>query len=108
MSGADPRDYLPWTGDREARKAWEEVFSREVLGAVVLGSAAGKLVENVIRLLIEGGQTAVSYIIAWAFALVVGVVIFVKWHAIAAAAAQKAEQAAEKVEEASGDDGDSG
>lgn len=94
------RELLPWAGDKKARDAWDEVFSREVLGAVILGSATGKLVENIIALFVEGGPTVWSYIFAWSIALVVGIAIFVRWHAITDTASETAEQTVEKASEA--------
>lgn len=97
------RDLIPWIGDRQARKAWDTVFSRDVLGSVVIGAATGKLVENLIALavLITLGPDAnplwetVGYIIAWGIALPVGIYIFVYWHRIAKAAQEAAEQASD-------------
>jgi hypothetical protein len=77
------RRFIPFVGDTRASDAWEELFSREVLGAVLVGSAAGKVVEKVLNLLVD---TTVELLIAWSFAVVVGMLIFVYWHRIEAAA----------------------
>lgn len=95
------RELIPWIGDRQARKAWDTIFSREVLGSIVIGSASGKLVENMIALVVLTalGPEAhplwetVGYIIAWGVALPVGIYIFVYWHRIAETAKEAAEQA---------------
>lgn len=97
------RELIPWIGDRQARKAWDTIFSREVLGSIVIGSASGKLVENLIALgvLLTLGPGAhpvfetLGYIVAWGVALPVGVYIFVYWHRIMDKASETAEQAAE-------------
>lgn len=111
----DLRALLPWLGDREAREAWDELFSREMLGAVVLGSATGKLVENLIALavlLVFGPDSpaimeTVGFIAAWSLALPVGAWVFAYWHKFegskdaveeaAEAAAETAEEAADEV-----------
>lgn len=87
------RDLLPG-GDRKTREAIEEVFSRDVLGAVVLGTAAGKTVESIIRIWVEGASaTNIGYLLAWLVAFHIGVAVFVYWHEITEAAKEAAEEA---------------
>lgn len=115
------RSLIPRLGDREARQAWDTVFSRETLGSVVLGGAAGKTVEQVIALVVifvvgpdaPAFWTTVGYLAAWLTALPIGIWLFVYWHHVAEAAKEAAEQAGEKAKKASekakekaGDDGD--
>lgn len=84
------RDLLPWVGDKRASRAWDEVFSRDTLGAVVLGGATGKFVEYIVALavlLVLGPDASplwetVGYLAAWGTAIPVGIWIFVYWHRI--------------------------
>lgn len=88
------KEYIPWTGDKRAREAWEEIFSREVLGAVVMGSAASKVVESCIVIWVEGlTQGNIQFLIAWAITFFVGMVLFIKWHKIMDTARETAEDA---------------
>lgn len=101
------RDLLPG-GDTKAREAFEEVFSRDVLGAVVLGSAASKIVESLITIWVEGPTwDNINYAVGWVIVFPVGILIFVFWHDIAEraseAASGAAEKAADKAEEVSED-----
>lgn len=99
------RELLPWLGDRKAREAWDEVFSRKVLGAVVLGGATGKFVEYVVALLVLLGLGAdappvwetVGYLAAWAVAIPVGVFVFAYWHTIGEGAKETVEERTEAV-----------
>lgn len=88
----DLGELLPYTGDRKAREAWDEVFSREMLGAVIIGSATGKIVETTIVLLFP---SEVGQLVAWIGAAIVGVYVFVLWHRIADVGGEKVEDAAE-------------
>lgn len=100
------RDLLPFAGDRKARKAWDKVFSREVLGAVILGGAASKIVEKVVILSIGDIRPRVlKLLIAWVVFFVIGVYVFVMWHEISDKAKDAAEGAKEKAEEATSGDG---
>lgn len=97
------RQLLPWVGDKEAREAWDTLFSREMLGAVVIGSATGKLVENLITLsvlvVLGSGASAlwetVGAIVAWGVAIPVGVWLFAFWHRVEDAAQEAVEDAVE-------------
>lgn len=104
----DPRSLFPWTGDREAREAWDELFSREMLGAVLIGSATGKLVENLIAavVLLALGPDAgphfetLGLITAWSVAIPIGVVLFAYWHRVEETAQEAVEKAAEEATDA--------
>lgn len=100
------RDLLPFAGDRKARKAWDKVFSREVLGAVILGGAASKIVEKIVVLSIGDLSTRnIKLLIAWTIFFFIGVYVFVMWHEISDKAKDAAEGAKEKAEEATSGDG---
>ena len=99
------RDLLPY-GDSEAHRAWSELFSRDVLGAVVIGTSTGKLVEWCLRLVTHllgvpanSLITVLVHIALWTLTIIAGVWIFVYWHRIT----QAAEQAQEKAQEATSD-----
>lgn len=106
------KSLLPWVGDRKAQEAWDDVFGRDMLGAVVLGGSTGKFIEYVIQLLVVlfvGADASplfetFAYLIGWAVAIPVGVYVFVRWHEIGDEVQEKVEEAteeaAEKVEEA--------
>lgn len=108
------RRLLPYVGDRRAREAWDEVFSRDVLGSVLLGGATGKFVENMVTLsvLFVVGPGAhplwetFARLCAWTVGIVVGIYVFTYWHRVQSAAADAAESAKETVEEATEGDGD--
>lgn len=106
------RSLIPRLGDSKARDAWDEVFSRETLGSVVLGGATGKTVEQVIALMVivVVGPDAppiwetIGYLAAWLAALPVGIWLFVYWHRVAEAASEAAEAAEAAAEEVTDDD----
>jgi len=94
------RDLLPKGGDSEVHEAWAELFSREVLGAVVTGTSAGKLVEWCLTLVstllgVSSNNLAavLVHILLWSLTIWAGVWIFVYWHRITEAAQQAAEGA---------------
>jgi len=77
------RRFIPYLGDTKASKAWDELFSRDVLGAVLVGSASGKVVEKALNLWFDG---TFELLIAWSVAVFVGIAVFVYWHRIEDAA----------------------
>jgi len=99
-------DLIPY-GDRDAKQAWSELMSRDVLGAVVVGTSAGKLVEWCLTLsayLLLGGSTedlveALTHIILWSITIWVGVWIFVYWHRVTQAAEDAAEEAIDQAQQ---------
>ena len=100
------KDLLPYFGDRKARKAWDDIFSRDMLGSVILGGATGKFVENLVALsvLVLVGPDAgaffevAGYLAAWSVAIPVGIYVFAYWHRIE-------ETASDAVESVSDSDG---
>jgi hypothetical protein len=97
------RDLIPSYGDTQARKAWDELLSRDVLGAVVIGSAAGKVVEKVViilALLTVGTDSSplaksAAKLAYWLTFIPVGVLLFVWWHELM----EKISDGKEKVKE---------
>jgi hypothetical protein len=93
--------FLPYVGDRRAREAWDEVFSRDVLGSVLIGGASGKFIENLVTLTVflTVGPRAGPYweilarLCAWTVGIFVGIYVFTYWHRIQKAAAEAAENA---------------
>lgn len=76
---------------RRTRRRLEEIFSRDVLGSVLVSVAAGKVVEQIIVMAAPGRP---ARLIAWFVAFWAFVYLFVKWEAVA----KKALDAAEAVE----------
>lgn len=93
------KDLLPYLGDRKARKAWDDIFSRDMLGSVILGGATGKFVENLVALSVLAviGPDAdplwetLGYLAAWSVAIPVGIYVFAYWHRIESAASEAAD-----------------
>lgn len=84
---------VPLLGDWKARQAFSEVFSRDVLGAVLVGTAAGKVVERSV-LLVTG--SLVAELIGWVIMFWVFVAMFAYWHRLE----DKASEVKEKADEA--------
>lgn len=101
------KDFIPLVGDRKSRKALDEVFSRDVLGAVVLGTVSGKVVEYTFAMLVITifGPDAAPMVEAFGFwifyatAVPIGIWVFAAWHNISDAASEKAEDAKDKATE---------
>lgn len=94
------KDFIPLVGDRKSRKALDEVFSRDVLGAVVLGTVSGKVVEYTFAMLViaifgpnaEPMVRAFGFWVFYATAVPIGIWVFAAWHNIGDAAKEKAEE----------------
>lgn len=80
---------------RRTRKRLEEIFSRDVLGSVLVSLAAGKVVEQVVVIIAPGRPVR---LIAWFVAFWLFVGLFVYWHRVAEKAREVAEAAAEAEE----------
>lgn len=76
------RRFLPYFGDTAARQAWDELFSREMLGAVLVGSALGKIVEKALNLALDSTAALLG---GWAGTFALAVAVFVWWHRLAEA-----------------------
>jgi hypothetical protein len=60
-------------------KLIDELFSRRMLGSVLVGGAAGKMVEKTLNLL--SGETA-DLLVLWTLAFIVFTIVFVFWNRI--------------------------
>jgi predicted lipid-binding transport protein (Tim44 family) len=60
-------------------KLIDELFSRRMLGSVLVGGAAGKMVEKTLNL-ISGGTA--DLLMLWTLAFVIFTVVFVFWNRI--------------------------
>jgi len=84
------KDFIPLVGDKKSREALSEVFSREVLGAVILGTVSGKVVEYIVTLLVLtwlGADAkpmieAFGFLVFYASAIPIGIWVFAAWHNI--------------------------
>jgi len=70
------RDLIPGLGSRSTRKRLDEVFSRGMLGSVLVGAAAGKVVEKALILVFAD---TLALLFGWSVAFVVFVGLFVYW-----------------------------
>lgn len=75
---------------RRTRRRLEEIFSRDVLGAVLVSLAAGKMVEQLV--VIVAPSRALRFV-AWTAAFALFVWLFVYWERVASAAAAAADAA---------------
>lgn len=73
------KDFIPFIGTRTARDAVDDVFSREVLGSILLGLSTGKVVE---QLVLMAGSTAGARFVIWIGASGVFFTAFVYWDRI--------------------------
>lgn len=80
---------------RRGRRRLEEIFSREVLGAVLVSVAAGKIVEQIIVIVAPSRPLR---LVAWTLAFGVFVWVFVYWERLAGAAADAADAAEDAVD----------
>lgn len=67
---------LPGVGDSTVRERIDEIFSREVLGSIFVGVAAGKIIEKLLNLLYAD---TMGLLIGWSAAFVLAVLLFVWW-----------------------------
>lgn len=91
------KDLIPYIGETKTRRRLDEIFSRQMLGAVLVGSTAGKIIEKSILML---AGTTITQLIYWTIAFIMAVIIFVLWDEVENKVGEKAEEAKEKVEEA--------
>lgn len=75
---------------RRARRRLEEIFSRDVLGSVLVSLAAGKVVEQFIVIVAPARS---ARLLAWFVAFWLFVGLFVYWERVAKAAMDAAEAA---------------
>lgn len=108
------KELIPGAGQTPASKRLDELFSRDVLGAVLFGAAVSKVVEKINILLTFGiiiyvleiglGKSkvyiAVILIVWWSLETVFFIYLYVKWEKTVKRAAEKAEKATEAASEA--------
>lgn len=108
---------IPGVGETPTNKRLDELFSRDVLGAVLFGAAVSKVVEKINILLTFGiiiyvldiglGKSkvyiAIILIVWWSVETVFFIYLYVKWEQTVQEAAKKAEQATEAASEAAGE-----
>lgn len=104
MKISDFTSPLPYVGKRSARKRLNEIFSRQMLGSVLVGATASKIVE---KLIILATGSVVAELVAWIIAFHIAIFVFVYWERLERAAKASsddaknvADKAKEKVKEA--------
>lgn len=70
------RDLIPYAGSTTTRQRLDHVFSRQMLGSVLLGAAAGKIVEKTLLLALD---STLALLAGWTGAFAVFLVAFVYW-----------------------------
>lgn len=83
---------------REARERIDEVFSRRMLGSVLVGGAFSKIIETCVE--VYFGASSVWRPVMWAIIFVVATVVFVWWDRLAQKASEAAKSASEAASEA--------
>lgn len=101
-SSMSMKNILPFVGEKSARDRIDEVFSRQMLGSVAVGSSFMKVVEWSVTSLTKYLYTSsapwgsvVSNLMLWSLAFILSVFIFVYWDDIE----RRYEEAKEKAEE---------
>lgn len=80
--------YLPFVGEPVVRRRLNEIFSRQLLGAVFVGAAAAKIIEKLIDL---AYADTLGQLFAWSVTFVLAVSLFVWWERVERAAVDLAE-----------------
>lgn len=99
MKISDFTSTLPYIGKRSARQRLNEIFSRQMLGSVLVGATASKIVE---KLIILSTGTVVAELAAWTIAFLIAIFVFVYWERLeyaAKAASDEGQGAVDKVKE---------
>lgn len=73
------KDLIPFVGNTKARERLDHIFSRQMLGSVLVGSAAGKVVEKALNIFLDG---AVPLLAGWFAAFLVFVTLFAYWEQV--------------------------
>ena len=82
----------------QVRKRLDEVFSRRMLGSVLVGGAFSKIVETSIG--VAFGDSSLWYPVMWAAVFSLSTVVFVWWEHLSRRASEAAEKASETAEKA--------
>jgi hypothetical protein len=108
------KSLIPYFGDKSTREELDRLFSREVLGSILLGSAIGKVVEktNIILMVVliiwingiqvtkEMWYTAAVLLIIWSMESLIFILLYLKWDEYMQQVSEKSNKAKEKVGEA--------
>lgn len=91
------KDVIPFLGKRSTRDAVDDVFSRDVLGSILLGLAVGKTVEHVVKFMIgtEAFPLFARFVVAYSVASAGFLVVFVYWEEIETATKEKLDDVTE-------------
>lgn len=84
-----------------ARRRIEKVFSRDVLGSILVSLAIGKVIETTLKLFTPG---VYSRLVGWLTLAVAFVLMFAYWERVSRVAEDVAEKGSEAVEDAGGKD----
>jgi|APHM01.1.fsa_nt_gi hypothetical protein len=94
------KETVPTWGDDTALHRLDEVFSRDMLGSVFVGTTAGKMVEQVVKAYTTAGT--LGALATWTATFVVALVLFIYWESAEHAVNQAAEKGKEVVTEGDG------
>lgn len=90
--GFNIKSLIPYYGDHTVRQQVDKLFSREVLGSVLLGKFIG---DYATILLQRGLGTDIAYVSG----IIITVIIFIYWEKIERAAEEKKKEAEEKLKQ---------
>jgi len=104
------KDFVPLLGKRSTREAVDDVFSRDVLGSILLGLAVGKTVEHTVKYVVgaEAFPLFARFFVAYGVTSVVFLVVFVYWEHIEGAAKEKLDDVTDGLADDRADATDSG
>lgn len=93
------RELVPYLGEKTAKDRIDEIFSREVLGSVVVGSSFFKIIENGVKYYTLGNMDFLLLSTAYIILFLASTVIFAYWNRIMQISEQSQERAKEKAKE---------
>jgi uncharacterized membrane protein YoaK (UPF0700 family) len=84
------RDVIPFVGSKTTRERLDEVFSKKMLGAVLLGGHVSKVIEKFYSIIVmvcfgrDGGslRVTIGLFILWFVMAIVVLFVFMYWHEI--------------------------
>lgn len=88
------KELIPYVGNEKTANRIDEIFSRKMLGSVLVGSTAGKIVEKIIELFTG---TTITELFGWIVAFTFAVMLFIWWEEVESTATKTASEAKEKV-----------
>ncbi|WP_435145863.1 hypothetical protein [Halobaculum sp. P14] len=89
---------LPETPDPDVVRRIDEVFSRKMLGSVVVGSTVSQMLSKSVLLTV--GTDYGAQLVAWAALFVAALALFVYWEHVEESTSKTAQRTAEKASEA--------